>query len=117
VTLKSLRTISGLGRCFSLLVLSTSSQNGSCSALLVGMYTFSSEVSQVSSHFSLIIRAQPGYMSWMEVSLRSKRVLFITKATPAWPLGSFESSDIIISRFLLKQLQTLSVLSRSRCVS
>jgi hypothetical protein len=47
----------------------------------------------------------------------TRMVLFIMKATPAWPVGLVGSSNIIISRFLLKVSWTCLVLSWFRCVS
>ena len=117
VTLKSPRTISGRLIRFPLLVVSTSSQNGACTALFAGAYMFSIDVLHASNHFILISRAWPGYSSCLVISFGSRTVLLIMKATPVQPVGSSGSSDVIISRFLLKHSQILSVFSWSRWVS
>ena len=83
VTLKSPSMISGRLILSRLLVVSTSSQKGCCLDLLVGTYTFSSDVLHASNHFILISRARPRCNSCVVSSLGSRTVLLIMKATPA----------------------------------
>ena len=117
VMLKSPRMNLGWGILLSLLTSSIPSQNGFCVAWFVGMYTFSNEVSHVSNHFIFRSRAQPGWSSFVFSSLWFRTVLLITKATPALPVGSLGSSEVTISRFLLKHSRTCLIFSWSRCVS
>ncbi len=115
--LKSPRMISGWLIHFSLLMILTSSQNSACADLFVDTYMFSSNVLHASNHFILISRAWPGCSLCLVSSFGSRTVLLITKATPAQPVGLSRSSDVIISRFLLKHSWILSVFPWSRCVS
>ena len=63
---------------------------------------FSIDVSHSSNHFIFSSSALPCWSSCVEYSLRFRTVLLIIKVTPAQPVGSFMSSEVIISRFLLK---------------
>ena len=100
-----------------LLVVSTLSQKVCWSVLVVSMYTFSSDVSHDSNHLTFRSKALPGYSSCAVYSFKFSTVLFIMKATLAWPVGSSGSSDVIILRFLLKHSRIWHVLLWSRCVS
>jgi len=117
VTLKFPRMISRHVSHFSLLVVLTPSQNGFWVGLLVGTYIFSIEVSQASNHFILSRRAYPRCSLYMVSSFGSRTVLLIIKVTSAQPMGSSGSSDVIISRFLLKHSQIQSNLSWFKCIS
>jgi hypothetical protein len=80
-------------------------------------YTFSNDISHASNHFIFSMIALPGNNSCTVYSFGFNFVLFIMKATPARPVGSSGSSDVMMSRFLLKHSRICHVLLWSRWVS
>ena len=114
---KSPSTKSGWSRYFLILWVSISVQKSRWVSLLFGAYMFVRWVSDVSSHFIVMVMALPGISSWVVIFHGVIRALFTIKATPALACGTLLGAEKNISRFFPKQWVMVSIIYWLRCVS